>query len=92
VGTGELFLPEVDQPGHEPEHSPQPSDEVKNFGAIPSLPKWLQGVVLNILSMGTNLPFCLLFSFPAVADPKSSSTPGPIRFGELYVCINRYPD
>jgi hypothetical protein len=35
-------------PGREADHSPPPSFEVKNRGAIPPLPIHLYGVVLNI--------------------------------------------
>jgi hypothetical protein len=38
--------PGVDRSGHEADHSPPPSDEVKNVEAIPSLPIRLHGVVL----------------------------------------------
>jgi hypothetical protein len=34
------------QPGHDADHSPSPSDEVKNVGAMPSLPTSLHGMVL----------------------------------------------
>jgi hypothetical protein len=39
VVPGKFFLPVVDQLRHKAEHSPQPSDGVKNVRAIPSLLK-----------------------------------------------------
>jgi hypothetical protein len=46
--------PGVNQPGREADHAPLTIAEVKNGGAIPPLQ---HGIVLNLLSSGTILPF-----------------------------------
>jgi hypothetical protein len=48
TGGGELILPVIKRPGHEADHSPPSSAEVKNaysFTSAPPVP--LRGVVLN---------------------------------------------
>jgi hypothetical protein len=41
----------VKRPGHEDDHSPLFSAEVKNGRAIPPLPQYLHGILLNSLSI-----------------------------------------
>jgi hypothetical protein len=57
-GGGGLSLG-VKRPGHETDHSPPSSAEVKNGGAIPPLP--CMSPRLNSLSTGTTLPFTFTF-------------------------------
>jgi hypothetical protein len=46
MGTGGSF-PRVKQLGHEADHAPESSAEIKNGAAIPSLPIHLHGMMLN---------------------------------------------
>jgi hypothetical protein len=51
------LTPWLKRQGHEADRSPPSTAEVKNGGAIPPFPIYLNGVVLNKLSTGTNLYF-----------------------------------
>jgi hypothetical protein len=46
MGTG-AFTPAVKRPGHETDHSPPHSAEVKNGRAVPAFPRMSPGVVIN---------------------------------------------
>jgi hypothetical protein len=58
MGTGGSFLG-VKRAVREADHLPPSSAEFKNVGAIPPLPIYLHGIVLNLVSRGTTLPIFL---------------------------------
>jgi hypothetical protein len=51
------YVPGLKLQGREADHSPPSSAEVNNCGAIPPLPIFLRGIVLNYFSTGTAFPF-----------------------------------